>query len=249
MASLSLYRIASGKPGKKFTMKEFLKITSEHEELKSGTGQYKVEMPDGYIYRGSSKEELRVIRRLLENKAIKCLRGQCIPIPYRFGGKDHNYYPDLIVLTNTNKIVIVEVKQIAEMGTKVNQRKYKALKYYCEYHGYLYVMCDKAFRTFQGLTDKRLNGKVEMAIDNAIKQKGRFDYNDFLELTAGVTQKERNRVRKRIGEYVVSRSDYVKEIGNLTNATKSFMIKSKKGRKVYERPDFNSILDDFLNNN
>ena len=226
----SLYGLASGKPGKKFSIKTFLEITKNAKKKPGGANTDKtIKLPDGYIYEADSQQEISTLKKLISHDTFKRLRGQCINIPYRFGGKLHNYYPDFIILTQTNKIVILEVKEIAQMNTKQNLRKYDALRRYCQKHGYLYIMCDKFFTPFEKLAKRPMSTKVANAIDDALEDKGYFDYSDFRELVKGVEHKKLKTVRNSIGIYVKVHKKTVKMLGDLTyNSSKFKIIKIKK---------------------
>ena len=226
--TFSLYGLASGKPGKKFTIKAFLQITKNAKKKPGGANTEKtIKLKDGYIYEADSQQEISTLKKLISHDAFKRLRGQCINIPYRYGGKNHNYYPDFIILTQTNKIIIMEVKEIAQMSTKQNLKKYDALKRYCEKNGYLYIMCDKTFKPFEKLGKLTVSSKVETAIDNKLKEKGYFDYSDFKELTKGKDHKKVKSIRNSIGIYVKSHKT-VKMIGDLTFKSSEFKIVKKK---------------------
>ena len=225
----SLYGLASGKPGKKFTIKAFLQITKNAKKKPGGANTEKIiKLDDGYIYEADSQQEVSTLKKLISHNAFKRLRGQCINIPYKYGGKTHNYYPDFIILTQTNKIIIMEVKEIAQMNTKQNIRKYEALRKFCEKNGYLYIMCDKSFKPYEKLSNYSASSKVEKAIDEALGEKGYFDYSDFKELTSGKDHKKIKSIRNSIGIYVKSHKN-VKMVGDMTYKSADFrIIKSKK---------------------
>ncbi len=224
----SLYALASGKPGKKFTIKAFLQITKNAKKKPGGANTEKtIKLDDGYVYEADSQQEISTLKKLISHDAFKRLRGQCINIPYRYGGKNHNYYPDFIILTQTNKIIIMEVKEIAQMSTKQNLKKYDALKRFCEKNGYLYIMCDKTFKPFEKLGKFTVGSKVETTIDNKIEEKGYFDYSDFKELTKGKDHNKIKSIRNSIGIYVKSHKN-VKMIGDLTFKSSKFKIVKKK---------------------
>lgn len=225
----SLYALASGKPGKKFSIKAFLEITKSAKKKPGGANTERtIKLSDGYVYEADSQQEISTLKKLISHDVFKRLRGQCINIPYKYGGKTHNYYPDFVILTQTNKIIIMEVKEIAQMNAKQNIRKYEALKRYCEKNGYLYIMCDKSFKPYEKLSNYSTNNKTEKAIDDALEEKGYFDYSDFKELTAGKDHKKVKKIRDSIGIYVKSHKK-VKMVGDMTFRSADFrIIKVKK---------------------
>ena len=226
----SLYALASGKPGKKFTVKQFLEITKRAKKKPGGAQtDLTMKLSDGYVYEADSKQEMSVLKKLIKHDAFLKLRGQCINIQYRYAGKNHNYYPDFIILTQTNKIIIMEVKEIAQMNVKQNIRKYNALKRYCEKKEYLYIMCDKSFTPFEKLSEKHSLGKVDKAIEDAIDEKGFFDYSDYQELVSGCNAAKVRNIRKSIGIYVASYDD-IKMNGDLTHDIHNLRIFVKKSK-------------------
>ncbi len=213
--NFSLYAIASGKPGRKFTEEEFLALVSKAKTKPGGSrSARRIALSDGYVYCADSAEEAIVLKKLIAHKAFIRLRGQSFAIPYRFGGKDHEYYPDMVMLTNTGRIVFLEVKQVAQMNAKANQKKYAALKRYCERHGYLYLMCDKRFNVYGRLDKRYVMPIVIKAIEAALKEKGRFLYSDYRALIEGKNRRTVNKIRKSIGVYVATRKR-VKMVGDL----------------------------------
>ena len=126
----------------------------------------------------------------------------------------------------------MEVKEVAQMNSKQNIRKYAALKKYCEKHGYLYIMCDKLFRPFDRLSKYAVNGKVEAAIKEALKSRGYFDSKDYKKLIEGEEYKKVKSFRKSIGVYLAQNKKKVKMVGDLTYKMSEFRIVKIKKKKV-----------------
>lgn len=229
--NFSIYSLAKGKPGKKFTIKEFLEITSKDKKPGGHRTSYELKLDNGYVYKADSKQEISTLKKLISHDAFKRLKGQCISIPYRFGGKDHLYYPDFIFLTNTNKIIILEVKEVAQMNTKVNIKKYEALKRYCLRNGYLYLMCNKNFVTYEELSKRNGNGHVNSIIDKALDEKGNFNYSDYKLLIENQTKRKIKKIRDAISIYVSINKSSVKQIGDLYFESERFRIIRRKNKE------------------
>ena len=222
----TLYQLAKGKPGKKVSKKEFVELFKDN---KPGGHKFEYQTKDGYIYKADSRQEITLIKKLSSRFDYKALRGQCLSIPYKYKGKKREYYPDLVVLTKTNKIVIIEVKEVVQMVTKLNLRKYRALKNYAESRGYLYMMCDKNFVTLESLSDRGCLKVVQTSIEKALEDKKAFTYEDYLELVDGCDRKEKRRIRKSIGVYVASNLDNLKvATGDFTNCIKNLRVIERK---------------------
>lgn len=224
----SIYKLSEGKPGKEYTIKDFLKIYSESKKKPSRSNTKKaIELEDGYIYSADSQQEISILKKLISNKAFKRLRGQAPGIRYKYAGKQHYYYPDFFFITQTNKIVIMEAKEIAQMNSKENLKKYEALKRYCEKNGFLYIMCDKSLTTFESLKEKKSNSYLNQTIDSALNEKGRFDYHDYQNYIEGKDRKRIKYIRKGVGVYVTSHPG-TKMIGDLNYKCAQFRIIKKK---------------------
>jgi len=142
--------------------------------MKFHKGKYKPKFPEKYkgdptniIYRSSW--ELNCMAYFDKNPDIVWWGSEEFAIPYRspIDGKVHRYFPDFIVKTKNNEIVVFEVKPASqskppEKKTKitkkyinevatwgVNQAKWKAAVEFC---------ADKNWR-FQVLTEEHLFGK------------------------------------------------------------------------------------------
>ena len=226
----SLYSLASGKPGKKYTVKQFLELTKNGKKKPGGSNTNKtIMLPDGYVYHADSQQEIAVIKKLISRDAFKRLRGQCLSIPYKYLGK-HDYYPDFVILTNTNKVVIMEVKEVAQMNSKENVKKYAALKRYCEKYGFLYLMCDKKFNVYGKFNKKYIMSSVKDAITESIKKKKCFDRKDYELLIEGKDRNEVKKIRKSIGFFVNTNKNKYKQSGDLTHKIDKFRITRIKNK-------------------
>lgn len=225
----SVYSIAEGKPGKKYTIKEFLKIYDSAKKRNNinHSGAKQVTLDDGYVCTCDSDQEYKVLNKLIYHDYFKRLRTQAPAIEYKFGGKTHLYYPDFFFITNTNKIVIMEVKEIIEMNRKVNIRKYKALRQYCKENGFLFLMCNKKFVTYEQIKNKTGSVRLNKVIEDALNRKGRFDYGDYTIYIDCKSHKEVMKIRDFIGIYVASHPE-TRMVGDLNFGAEYFKIIRKK---------------------
>ena len=113
------------------------------------------------------------------------------------------------------------------MSTKINLKKFRALKNFCEKRGYLYAMVDKKLKSFVNLKDYHSGLKVTCAIEQALGLKGYFDYQDFNKLIEGEDRKKVRKIKEQVGLYVSHHQDTVKQINGLTYSIKNFRIIKK----------------------
>ena len=117
------------------------------------------------------------------------------------------------------------------MSSRINQKKYRALKNFCLRHGYLYLMCDKKFNVFEKLNKSPRMPSIEETIKKAIKKKGRFDYEDYKLLIKGKKEVTVKKYRDAIGYFSSKHKVKIKMVGNLTHDIKRFMLVKKASTK------------------
>ena len=108
-----------------------------------------------------SKHEKLFLEYLDQNKAIKNIKTQSLLIEYGRANKQKKYFPDFVLQTHDNKIIIVEIKAITEMSHHTNMRKYMVLKKYCEEKGYGYGMIgyEGKFFSYENIENRPLSQK------------------------------------------------------------------------------------------
>jgi len=84
----------------------------------------------GIIFCHSSWEE-ELARRLDDDNEILTFKKEPFPIPYAFGGKDRNYYPDFFILRSDGRKLVVEVKPQAFWSMPMNVAKFEAARKFC----------------------------------------------------------------------------------------------------------------------
>jgi hypothetical protein len=108
-----------------------------------------------------SKPEKLFLEYLNQNKAVKNIKTQSLVIHYGTEKRPRKYYPDFILQTHENKIIILEIKAITEMSHHTNMKKYMVLKKYCEEHGYGYGMIgyEGKFFSYESIEKRPLSQK------------------------------------------------------------------------------------------
>lgn len=164
---------------------------------------------DGYAFYYDSKEELSFIKKLSKKSYYVSLRGQSLSIDYCLRGKRiRKYYPDIVMLTHDQKIAIVEVKQLEQMSYYDNIIKYKAMKAYCDNMKFMYVMCDKTFRTFEELKSRRVNMKTKQYFNRIMKLRHQFKMTDYEAYIKNLSTKDKKKVFMDIVSIII-KSDLI----------------------------------------
>ncbi len=107
---------------------------------------------------------------------VKEIKTQSLVIPYITSGIECRYYPDIQILTNDNRIVIVEVKPLFYMMSKDSIFKYKLLKEYSCKYGYGYVFMDDRYNTFDTILNRKVSYELEEKFISYLKECRYLDY-------------------------------------------------------------------------
>lgn len=114
-------------------VKDVISIHSNH------FGHLKLSKMEAEVAYESNDEKI-FLTYLNKQDYVKSIKTQSLLIEYKVGSKTKKYYPDFVVQTIHNHIIIVEIKAINQMTYYLNVRKYETMKAYCETHGYGYAM-------------------------------------------------------------------------------------------------------------
>jgi TnsA-like endonuclease N terminal/NUMOD3 motif len=93
--------------------------SGHHDSTKAGTVQYR------------SSWELAAYRILDEDHSVKSYIVEPFGVPYKFEGRDRNYYPDILIKYDNGFKKIIEVKPKIELQTPIIIAKIKALEVLC----------------------------------------------------------------------------------------------------------------------
>ena len=182
-----------------------------------------VKLSDGYVFVANGEPEEKLVKRLDHKDMFLHIRGNsfCIKIPY----KNKKYYPDIIVYTKEGKIGIIEVKPMLNMADYKVIEKYEALKKYCEKRGFMYVMCDYQYHTYDFQRKRKVSDEVKAAVKKEFNKKGKFTDCDLDLYTRGLSSGEKTRWENEVSALVIQRG--FKMRFNLNERYYTFEINSK----------------------
>jgi hypothetical protein len=158
-----------------------------------------VQTKDDWDFPCDSHEEIKFLKHLNKTTEYQAIRGQSFYIEYksrRAKKKISKYYPDILMLTNENHIVIIEVKPLAQMSNYRVIDKYRAIKKYSQENGYLCAMMDHRFQTFESLLTRKVSKKVEKEFLEILNTKQYYTDDEFNESVRGLSKqtKENRRI-------------------------------------------------------
>lgn len=113
---------------------------------------------------------------------VKEINTQCIEIPYEFDGREHIYYPDIVIKTQDDRICILECKPMIRMAIYQNIVKFKALHQYCLKYGFGYAILDDRLRAFKDILDADYSVEFAEKLQEYCLKYGYLKWRDILKL-------------------------------------------------------------------
>ena len=130
-----------------------------------------------------SPYEKKIIEDLDRCSFVKKIKTQSIVLNYktRTSHKIKKYYPDLQVLLEDGRLVIIEVKPFKEMVNHHNMIKHEALKKYCKRKGYGYAILDCDYYSFEDLKREKVPISVQYKFIKFVKQKKKVTFEECVD--------------------------------------------------------------------
>jgi len=120
-----------------------------------------------------SPYEKKIIEDLDKCSFVKGIKTQSLIIEYKLkqGHKIKKYYPDIQVLLQDGRFVLIEVKPFKEMVNKHNMDKHEALIDYCKKNRYGYAILDHDYHSFEDIKKEKVSLKIQRKFINFVKRK------------------------------------------------------------------------------
>ncbi len=125
-----------------------------------------------------SPYEKKIIEDLDKCSFVKKIKTQSLVINYKSVTRDKKYYPDIQVLLDDGRIVLIEVKPFKEMVNKKNLLKHDALKKYCRKHRYGYAILDHDYYSFEDLKKEVISNTIQNKFISFVKRKKEVTFDD-----------------------------------------------------------------------
>jgi hypothetical protein len=144
-----------------------------------------------------SGPEYRVLNWLERSPEVSWYQEQPVAVPYSFGGRNRDYYPDVAVWDRQGRVVVVEIKPIFKMYRQDTIVKATAAWNYFAARGIGYLLVDAAGRTLADLTfssyDKNAAEEIESQFaqgpvpfrkvrERLSRLSDRFDFSAFMSM-------------------------------------------------------------------
>ncbi|MBT4836233.1 MAG: hypothetical protein HON94_02685, partial [Methylococcales bacterium] len=78
-----------------------------------------------------------------QSDEVKFYQEQPFEIPYFLKNKEYAYYPDVLIILNDGRGIVVEIKPLSDMVLFINIKKYNSMIKFCTEKGFGYLMTDK----------------------------------------------------------------------------------------------------------
>ncbi len=112
----------------------------------------------GHFYSGKlnryvqyeSQLEHNFLQKLEFLEQVVFYQEQPFEIAYEFKNREYLYYPDILLVLQDGKGIVVEIKPVFKMALQVNLKKWTALKHFCANNGLGLLITDGRYTIQQG---------------------------------------------------------------------------------------------------
>lgn len=148
------------------------------DNFHNNTGKIKLKKTNGYIEYESLTEK-RVLEMLEACSFVKYIKTQSLVIPFQNFRENFEYYPDIQILTNDKKLVIIEIKPLIYMMERASIFKYNLLKEYAFKNNYAYAFIDDRYNSFDDVMNREIPIELENVFLTFVKERKYILYEDF----------------------------------------------------------------------
>ena len=99
-------------------------------------------------------------------------------ILYKEGDTVRSHYPDLFVVLNDYRVIIVEITPAFYMALSRNLAIFEAVKDYCDREGYGFLVTD-GYSTLNKFRNHRINSQYEKEVLNYLDKNGTLDWDSY----------------------------------------------------------------------
>ena len=130
-----------------------------------------------------SPYEKKIISDLDKCSFIKKIKTQSLILEYKstLSSKTRKYYPDIQVLLEDGRIVLIEVKPFKEMVNKHNLIKHEALRKYCKKNRYGYAILDHDYHSFEDIKKEKVSKEIQNKFIRFVKRKKEISFEDCID--------------------------------------------------------------------
>ena len=111
---------------------------------------------------------------------VKKIKTQSLIINYKskVSIKTKKYYPDIQVLLEDGRFVLIEVKPFKEMVNNHNIMKHEALEKYCRKNRYGFAIVDYDYYSFEDLKKEKVSREIQDKFINFVKRKKEVTFDE-----------------------------------------------------------------------
>lgn len=125
-----------------------------------------------------SPYEKSILEDLDNCSFIKKIKTQSLIIEYSPKSKIRKYYPDIQLLLDDGRVVIIEVKPYREMVNKRNMLKHEELRKYCKRNRFGYAILDHDYYSFEDLKSEKVSLITQYKFVRFIKRKKEVSFDE-----------------------------------------------------------------------
>jgi hypothetical protein len=127
-----------------------------------------------------SQLEWEFLLSIEELQSVVFYQEQPFAVPYEFGHQSYKYYPDILLVLEDGKGIVVEIKPVFQMALHRNLAKWSALRKFCDVKG-IGILVTDGRRTIQQLQQQEIDADFAQAVLTAL-QCGPLSWNEYREI-------------------------------------------------------------------
>ena len=121
--------------------------------------------------------EYNFLQKLETIDQVVFYQEQPFDIPYEFKDRKYLYYPDILIVLQGGKGIVIEIKPVFKMALNINLKKWTALKYFCANNGLGLLITDGRY-AIQQVQRNEINPQFAEDVFSALG-KGPLTWNEY----------------------------------------------------------------------
>lgn len=146
------------------------------------SGTIKLNKSDKPVHYDSTYEK-KVLEDLDKCSFVKRIKTQSYMLEYNGKSlkKKRKYIPDIQILLNDGRMVIIEIKPFKEMVNSRNMKKYKILRKHCKENRIGFAFIDRDYYSFEDIKNENVTDELKGRFIAFIKTKGKASFSECKE--------------------------------------------------------------------
>jgi len=163
---------------KKVSLEEIEYIESQNRKLSTNSERLFFSEKIHKFFKCATTLEKRLYGAVEYSDRVIYYIPQPFMISYKHGDTVHSHYPDLFVVLNDCRVVIIEIIQAFYMALRRNLATFKGIKDYCNKEGYGFLITD-GYSTLTKFRNHHVNNDYEEEVLGYLEKNGAMDWDSY----------------------------------------------------------------------